>query len=190
MSTAAPARLSLIAFLAALAVACAIASTAVGAGKPWTAYLAPAGACKGSTNAAASAFEQRRAMRCLVNWARAQDRLRGLSPSSSLGRAAALKGRGIVACRQVSHTPCGSGATAAVRKTGYRYARFAENLMMAPPGAASPRAVVASWLQSPKHQANILRPGFREVGTALVRADGTFYEGAAVVWIVAFASPR
>ena len=190
ISTAAPARLSLVAVLATLATAWAIASTAAGAGNAWSAYLAPVGACKGSTDAAAPALVQRRAMRCLVNWARARHRQQGLSPSSSLRRAAALKGRGVVACREVSHTPCGSDATAALRKTGYRYARFAENLYLGSRGSTTPRDVVSTWLQSHPHRENMLRPGFRDVGTALVRADGVFHEGAAVVWIVAFASPR
>jgi hypothetical protein len=37
---------------------------------------------------------------------------------------------------------------------------------------------------------NILNPGFRDMGSAVVRADGIFYQGPAVVWVVAFASPR
>jgi uncharacterized protein YkwD len=189
-STAATARLSLAAILATLATACAIASTAAGAGDAWTAYLAPAGACTGSDDGGASALAQRRAMRCLVNWARARHRQQGLLPSRSLRRAAALKGQGVVACRQVSHTPCGLDAAAPLRKTGYRFAHFAENLYMGSVGATTPREVVSMWLQSPPHRQNILRPGFRDVGTAVLRADGVFYEGSAVVWIVAFASPR
>ena len=61
---------------------------------------------------------------------------------------------------------------------------------MAPLGAASPRAIVSSWLQSPPHRANILDAEFRDIGSDLVRADGVFYEGPTVVWIAAFASPR
>jgi hypothetical protein len=121
-STAARARLPLVTVLAALAAAGLIASTAVGAGSSRSADLAPVGACGGSTDATASAVLQQRAMRCLVNWARAQHGQRSLSPSSSLQRAAALKGRGVVDCRQVSHVPCGMDATALVRRTGYRYA--------------------------------------------------------------------
>ena len=50
--------------------------------------------------------------------------------------------------------------------------------------------LVSAWLRSPPHRANILHPRFRDLGAALVRADGVFYGGAAVVWIAAFASPR
>lgn len=189
-TAAAPARLRLAAVLAVLLAMCAVASTAAGAAKAWSADLAPAGACKGSTDAGASALAQQRAVRCLVNWARARHRQRGLAQSRSLQRAAVLKGRGVVSCRQISHTPCGSDVAASLRRAGYEYTTFAENLYVGSLGAASARDVVSAWLQSPGHRENILHPGFRDVGAALVRADGVFYEGAAVVWIVAFASPR
>ena len=77
-----------------------------------------------------------------------------------------------------------------MRRSGYAYTRFAENLYVGALGSASAREVVSAWLQSPGHRANILHPGFRDFGAALVRADGIFYAGAAVVWIAAFASPR
>ncbi|MDQ3085280.1 MAG: CAP domain-containing protein, partial [Actinomycetota bacterium] len=85
---------------------------------------------------------------------------------------------------------CGSDAAAPMRRSGYAYTRFGENLYVGALGSASAQEVVAAWLQSPGHRANILNPGFRDVGAALVRADGIFYAGAAVVWIAAFASPR
>ena len=187
---AALARLSLAVLFAVIVMTFVLVSTAGGAGRAASGYLAPAGACQGSTDPAASLRIQQRAVRCLVNWARMRHRQPRLSQSRSLHRAAALKGRGVVACRQISHTPCGSDASATVRSAGYEYASFAENLYVGSLGAASAREVVSAWLQSPGHRENILRSGFRDVGAALVRADGVFYEGAAVVWIVAFAAPR
>ena len=71
-----------------------------------------------------------------------------------------------------------------MRRAGYAFASFAENLYVGSLGAASARDVVSAWLRSPGHRENILQPGFRDVGAALVRADGVFYEGATVVWIV------
>ncbi len=189
-SAAAPARLRVAGILVALAASCAGASAASGAGNAWHAYLAPAGACAGSTDASASAQVQARAVSCLVNWARVRHGQRGLSRSRSLQRAAELKGRGVVACREISHTPCGSAVTSSALQVGYRPASFAENLYVGSLGAASARDVVSAWLQSPGHRENILQPGLRDVGAALVRADGVFYAGASVVWIVALASPR
>ena len=101
-----------------------------------------------------------------------------------------MKGQGVVSCRQISHTPCGSDAAASVRRSGYDLARFGENLYVGTLGSASARDVVAAWLRSPPHRANILDPAFRDVGAALVRADDVFYDGGALVWIVAFGSPR
>ena len=111
-------------------------------------------------------------------------------PSDSLHRAAALKGRSVASCRQISHTPCGADAAAPIQRSGYAYTRFGENLYVGALGSVSAREVVSAWLQSPGHRANILNPAFRDVGAALVRADGIFFEGATVVWIADFASPR
>ena len=44
-----------------------------GAETAWSAYLAPAGACRAADDAAASTADQARAVACLVNWARRQD---------------------------------------------------------------------------------------------------------------------
>ena len=167
-----------------------LVGTAGGAERAWYAYLAPVDVCAGSTDRAASPRAQRRAITCLVNWARAQKRQARLSQSHSLQHAAALKGHGVVSCRQISHTPCGSDVAAPVRRSGYAHARFGENLYVGAFRSASAREVVSAWLRSPPHRANILDPKFRDVGAALVRADGVFYAGAAVVWIAAFASPR
>jgi len=164
--------------------------SANGGSRAWATYLAPAAACKGASDPAAAPAVQQRAVTCLVNWARAQDQQGRLSQSHSLQNAAALKGRGVVSCRQISHTPCGSDVAAPVRQSGYEHARFGENLYVGALRSASARHVVAAWLRSPPHRANILDPAFRDVGAALVRADGVFYDGGAVVWIAAFASPR
>lgn len=189
-TAAALARLGLAVLFTVLVLTFVLVGTAGGAGRSWSFYLAPDGVCQGSTERTASLRAQQRAVGCLVNWARTRHRQSRLSQSRSLHRAAALKGRGVVACRQISHTPCGTDASATVRRAGYEYASFGENLYVGSLGAASAREVVSAWLQSPGHRENILRPGFRDVGAALVRADGVFYEGAAVVWIVALASPR
>ena len=77
-----------------------------------------------------------------------------------------------------------------MNQSGYRYASFGENIFVGPWGAVSPRDVVAAWLASPGHRANILRPGFRHVGAALVRGQGILDNGAEAVWTTTFASPR
>jgi uncharacterized protein YkwD len=68
-----------------------------------------------------------------------------------------------------------------MRRFGVRGAYAGENLAWGIGTRASARAIVAEWLASPAHRANLLRPGFQRIG--LGRAVGTFagYAGAAVV---------
>lgn len=64
---------------------------------------------------------------------------------------------------------------------GARGPALGENLAWGVGSRSSARAIVAGWLASPGHRANLLRPGFNRIGVG--RAVGTFggYGGAAVV---------
>jgi uncharacterized protein YkwD len=189
-SAAAPARVALAALVAASFIAFLVAGRADGAGRSWASYVAPVSACPGSTDASAAPPVQERAVGCLLNWARAEARLKRLGRPALLGRAATLKGRKVAACGNFSHTPCGSDPRAALRAVGYRYSTMGENLFLGAWGGVSPREAVAAWLRSPAHRANILRPGFRHVGAALVRAPGMRTDGDGALWITEFATPR
>ncbi|HXF98201.1 MAG TPA: CAP domain-containing protein, partial [Gaiellaceae bacterium] len=127
---------------------------------------------------------------CLLNWARARARRKPLSQPPRLARAAALKGREVLSCGRISHTPCGSDAAAPLQASGYRAAVFGENLYAAWSTLVSARRVVAAWLRSPPHRRNILEARFRHVGTAFVQAPGDGHEAQAIVWVAAFAAPR
>ena len=182
-----------VAMTAAILVSLAaflVVGSADGAGRAWSVYLAPTGACKAAEDAAATSAVQARAISCLVNWARAQDRRSRLTQRPALQRAAALKGRGVASCGEFSHTPCGTDVTAGVRAAGYRYSTFGENLFAGTWGEVSARDVVTAWLQSAPHRSNVLSPSFRDVGSAPARASGLFGEGDVVVWTATFASPR
>ena len=133
---------------------------------------------------------QQRAITCLVNAARRQAGRPLLATPPKLRRAAAIKGHRVVSCGQFSHTPCGAAATAAIRAAGYRYAWFGENLFAGTWGEFTPRQVVESWLGSPGHRANILRPSFRVFGASRVLAQDIFGEAQTAVWVATFASPR
>jgi uncharacterized protein YkwD len=189
-SAAAPVRLVAIAFALMTALAFVVAGRADGAGRSWSTYLAPESACRSADDPAASAAVQSRAVSCLVNWARAQDRRTRLVQRRALQHAAVLKGQRVASCGQFSHTPCGSAVTAAVRAAGYRYAMFGENLYAGTWGRVSARDVVAAWLQSPPHRANLLNRRFRDVGVAPVLAHGLLDSGDAVVWTATFGSRR
>lgn len=187
---AAPVRVALAGLAAASFLALLVSGRADGAGHSWASYVAPAAACPGSAEAAAAPAVQERAVGCLLNWARAEARLKRLGRPALLARAATLKGRKVAACGQFSHTPCGADPRAALQAVGYRYATMGENLFLGTWGRVSPREAVAAWLHSPAHRANILRPGFRHVGAALVRAPGMRSGGDGALWITEFATPR
>lgn len=167
-----------------------VTGRADGGARTANAYLAPAAACPGAANRAASPEVQRRAVTCLINWARRQDRRVRLSPSSSLRTAAGLKGQKVAACGQLSHTPCGTDLIGPLKASGYRYASFGENLYVGAWGVVSPQDVVSAWLRSPGHRENLLRPYFRDMGVSFVRAKGIVNAGPEVVWIATFGSKR
>jgi uncharacterized protein YkwD len=171
----------------ALALPALLGSTQAAAGS--RDLLAGAAACPGADDPAASEAVQRKAIVCLVNLARRQADRTKLGTPPKLRRAAAIKGRVVVSCGQLSHTPCGAEPTAALRAAGYRYAWFGENLWLGTWASFSARQVVESWLGSPGHRANILRPPFRHFGVDRVRAEGVFGEPSTAVWVATFASP-
>jgi uncharacterized protein YkwD len=189
-SAAAPSRLLAPALIAASLLAFLLAGRADGAERTWSAYLAPAGACRAADDAAAPFAEQARAVACLVNWARKQEHRSRLVRRSALTRAAELKGQSVASCRQFSHTPCGTAVVSGVDEAGYRYAMFGENLFAGSWGRVTPRDVVNAWLASPPHRANMLSGNFRHLGAAPVRANGLLGGTDAVVWTAAFATPR
>jgi uncharacterized protein YkwD len=175
---------------ALLVLAFALAAARADASSPeWRTYLAPVGACDGAEDRSAAPSVQRRAVRCLVNWARAQDARTKLAPSRALRRAARIKGQSVASCKQFSHTPCNADVTAAVRASGYRFSSFGENLFASSREATSARAVVAAWLRSATHRETLLHPGFRELGAARVDAPQLLGSEHAIVWVTAFAAP-
>jgi uncharacterized protein YkwD len=188
-SAAAPSRLLAPALVAASILTFLLAGRADGAESAWSAYLAPAGACRAADDATAPVTDQARAVACLVNWARRQDHRSRLLRRTALTRAAELKGQSVASCGQFSHTPCGTAVTSGVNASGYRYATFGENLFAAT-GSVTPRQVVNAWLQSPPHRATMLSGRFRHLGAAPVRASGLLGGADAVVWTATFASPR
>jgi len=189
-AAAVPVRLAVFATIAATLAALLVAGRADSANRAWSAYLAPHGVCQAADDTAAAPAIQARAISCLINWARAQDRRAPLTPRPALRRAAAMKGKQVASCGQFSHTPCGTDVTAAVREAGYRYSTFGENLFAGSWGQVTARDVLAAWLQSPPHRANVLHSSFRDVGAAPARTSGLLGDGDTVVWTATFGSPR
>jgi len=189
-AAAASVRLWAIAFGIVSLLAVLVVGRADGSTRALSVYLAPDSACASASDPNASAEVQTRAVVCLVNYARAQDRRRRLVQRPRLHLAAELKGERVATCKQFSHTPCGAAFTSDVRAAGYRYSTFGENLFAGTWGHYSARDVVNAWLNSPPHRANMLNGRFRDFGAAPVRATGLLDAGDAVVWTATFGTRR
>ena len=103
----------------------------------------------------------------LTNAARAQNGLPPLQVSSSLVVAAQVHSGDMARLNVLDHTlpgvaqPTLESRAAAV---GYKYSWLGENIAFNYPDAPS---VVAGWMNSPGHRANILNPNFTEIGVSV-----------------------
>lgn len=75
---------------------------------------------------------------------------------------------------------CGSTLTERLKMSGYSYSRCAENLAW---GSGCADLVVAGWMGSPGHRANILTPELREIGLAVVASQSS---SPSPVWVTVF----
>lgn len=103
-----------------------------------------------------------------VNATRAAHGLRPLRADSTLARTARSHSAALVRRDVLTHGNFG----ARIAASGARGPVFGENLAWGTSGRAAARAIVRSWLASPGHRANLLRPGFRRIGVGA--AFGTF----------------
>jgi len=78
------------------------------------------------------------------------------------------------------------GSTPAQRVTrgGYRWSEVGENLAS---GVMTPEQVVAGWLASAEHCANLMDPRYRHMGVAFAVNP---YDKRGVYWAMEFAAPR
>lgn len=106
--------------------------------------------------------------------------------NGTLGDAALVHSRDMAEHRYFSHKGRdGAGAAERALRAGYRWLRIGENIAA---GQNSPAEVVAGWLSSPGHCANIMQPGFTEMGAAYAINQGR--TGERVYWTQVFAAPR
>ena len=116
-----------------------------------------------------------------VNEVRAENGLPPLRLSESLSLAAAAHTREMVAAGYFGHQSSdGSPFWKRVRRfygtKGFRQWSVGENLVWGSPVLSSDDAI-QSWLESPEHRANLLSPGWHEIGLAgahVPAAPGTF----------------
>jgi uncharacterized protein YkwD len=118
-----------------------------------------------------------RATLCLMNRERAARGLPPLASNGLLARAAAAHSQDMVARRYFEHAgPDGRTVQDRIRATGYAgggSASTGENIAWGAGSKATPAAIVARWMASPPHRADILRPAFREVGIGIALGSPT-----------------
>jgi uncharacterized protein YkwD len=155
------------------------------AGRSWVLFAAPleAPAASDAENAAARVL-------ALVNGARLGKRrcgLRRFEPAPALTASAALQRAARahaedMARRGVMEHAGGDGSTPAERATraGYSWQAVGENIAS---GQSTPEQVVAEWLGSPRHCANIMDAEYSEMGVAFAASAHGLY------WAQVFGAP-
>ncbi|MEU0664164.1 CAP domain-containing protein [Streptomyces lavendulocolor] len=127
----------------------------------WTPVKTTTTSPSGDLQAAPSNTTVRRVLQ-LVNKERAAAGLRSLTLNSRLSNAAQAHSDEMARTGLYSHTgPDGSSPGDRIRKAGYRWSMWAENIHHR---QGSPEAIMADWMRSPGHRANILNPSLQEIG--------------------------
>ena len=124
-------------------------------------------------------------MLCLINYARARERLTTVVLTPQLNWASAMKGQDVARCRRFEHAACGKAANQVVIDAGYT-GSFGENLFANESEVTAPRDAIDGWLNSPEHRENLFRAEWRTAGLAAIHgaAFGSYQD--AVIWVSEF----
>lgn len=118
----------------------------------------------------------------LVNEIRADNGLDPLTENAQLADAAQQHAE-YMGQETVGHTGAGNTTPAQrIAAAGYDYGAAAENVAA---GQSTPEQVVASWMASPGHRANILNPDLTEIGVG-----GGTGEDYGRTWVQNFGTPQ
>ncbi|WP_345548273.1 CAP domain-containing protein [Streptomyces lannensis] len=105
----------------------------------------------------------------LVNAERAKVGCSPLTVNAKLTKAAQAHSEDMAAHANMSHTGSdGSAPGDRITRAGYDWSSYGENVAY---GYATPEAVMAGWMSSPGHKANILDCGFKEIGVGLAQPN-------------------
>ena len=134
--------------------------------------------------ATTSASEAREVLR-LTNVERASAGCSALAWDSRLAAAAAGHSTDMASHDYFSHTSRdGRSFSARITAAGYGWSRVAENIAA---GQPTPKAVVAAWMDSDGHRANILNCALTELGVGVARSGAS---GNVPYWTQDFGTPR
>jgi uncharacterized protein YkwD len=147
--------------------------------------------CPGADGAPAAA-DGVDATLCLVNAERAAQGLAPVAQSAQLGAAAGAHASAMVAEAFFSHeSPDGGTLLDRLRTAGWLPAtggwKAGENIAWGSGSLGTPRKIVAAWMASPGHRANILTPAFDEIGLGVAAgAPQAGVPGAAATYVTDF----
>jgi uncharacterized protein YkwD len=117
----------------------------------------------------------------LTNAERKKADLKPLAPNSQLTAAARGHAANMAKLDKLEHILDDKDFVARAKEAGYRYAVVAENIAW---NKATPKEVVAGWMDSEPHKENILKEEYTEMGVAVAKNQrGERY------WVQVFASP-
>lgn len=140
--------------------------------------------CPGSDTPVADVELARAATLCLVDAERAAAGAPPLAGDPRLGASAQAYAGRLVAGHFFGHVdPAGGSLMDRLRSAGYVDRSFyvgGENLAMMN-GGATPRLIVAAWMASAGHRANLLDPRYRETGVGVSVGTPTAAQGATFV---------
>ncbi|MFD8613546.1 CAP domain-containing protein [Streptomyces sp. NPDC059631] len=106
----------------------------------------------------------------LVNNERAKAGCSALTANPALAAAAQAHSEDMAAHRNMSHTGSdGSAPGDRITAAGYTWSTYGENVAY---GYTSAAQVMAAWMDSPGHKANILNCAFKEIGVGLAQPGG------------------
>ncbi|MGZ0205247.1 CAP domain-containing protein, partial [Streptomyces sp. RM1] len=127
---------------------------------PTASAAAPSGAADTASGVTARIVQ-------LVNSERAQAGCQPLTLNPQLTEAAQQHSADMAAHQNMSHTGSdGSDPGTRITRAGYSWSAYGENVAY---GYATADEVMAGWMNSPGHRANILNCGFREIGVGLAQ---------------------
>ncbi|MEU1594957.1 CAP domain-containing protein [Streptomyces sp. NPDC005708] len=132
---------------------------------------APAATPTPSSPAAATATAPATVARilALVNAERSKVGCSALTLNATLTKVAQAHSEDMAAHRNMSHTGSdGSSPGDRITRAGYNWSTYGENVAY---GYATPEEVMAGWMSSPGHKANILNCSFKEIGVGLAQPD-------------------
>ena len=121
---------------------------------------------RGCTGKDVSMTNAEKEMLDLHNRTRADRNLPKLCVHPALQRAARAHSQDMIDRDYFDHDTKGKGETAdeRVKRYGYRYRTFGENIAWGSGNLGSPSSIMTGWMDSDLHRKNILNGKFREVG--------------------------